>query len=286
VIASVLSSHNTRDNLLLLMAIVLVVAGLAFKVAAVPMHAWAPDAYQGASTPVAAFLASGSKAAGLAVLGRVCLAAYGSEAHFLSVILAALAALSIAVGSIMALAQTDMKRLLAYSSIIHSGYALLGLIAGTSEGALATMTYTFFYIFMTLGAFSVVVGLGKRGEQLDGYRGLAAQRPGTALLMLLFLISLTGIPPTAGFVAKFVVILSVVRAGHVPLAILAAACSVVSAFVYMRVAVFMYMDGPQEQAPSRLPMPVFAVLAIAALVTLIGGISPGSLAAWATAPTR
>jgi NADH-quinone oxidoreductase subunit N len=250
------------------------------------MHTWAPDAYQGATAPVAAFLASGSKAAGLAALGRVCLALYGSEAHFLSLVLAALAALSIAMGSIIALAQTDMKRLLAYSSITHAGYALLGLIPGTSEGVSAAMTYAFFYVFMTLGAFSVVVGLGKRGEQLDGYRGLAAQRPGTALLMLLFLISLTGIPPTAGFVAKFVVILSAVRAGHIPLAILAVACSVVSAFFYLRVAVLMYMNGPQEQAPSRLPMPVFAVLAVAALITLIGGIVPGSLARWATAPIR
>src|SRR2546422_412954 len=270
--------------LLLLAAIGLVAAGLAFKIAAVPLHAWAPDAYQGASAPIAGFLAAGSKAVGLAALGRVCLAAYGSEAHILSVILAVLAGLSIVVGSIIALSQTDMKRLLAYSSIAHAGYALLGLIAGTGEGASATMTYAFFYVFMTLGTFGVVAALGERGEKLDGYRGLAAQRPGIALLMLLFLMSLTGIPPTAGFAAKFVVILSVVRAGHIALAVLAVACSVVSAFFYMRVAVLMYMNGPQEPAPSRFPAAVFAALAVAALVTLIGGISPGSLARWAVSP--
>ena len=283
-IASATFSHAAASNPLLLMAEGLVAAGLAFKVAAVPMHSWAPDAYQGASAPVAAFLASGSKAVGLAALGRVCVAAYGPEAHFLSVILAVLAGLSIVVGSIIALSQNDMKRLLAYSSITHAGYALLGLIAGTGEGASATMIYAFFYVFMTLGTFGVVIALGKRGEQLDGYRGLAAQRPGTALLMLLFLTSLTGIPPTSGFAAKFIVILSVVRAKHIALAVLAVACSVVSAFFYMRVAVLMYMDGPQEQAPSRVPAAVAAALSVAALVTLIGGVYPGSLAPWAASP--
>ena len=216
--------------------------------------------------------------------------------------LVGLAALSVVVGSIIALSQTDMKRLLAYSSIAHVGYALLGLIAGTPEGVSATMTYAFFYVFMTLGTFGVVIALGERGERLSGYQGLAVQRPRMAALMLLFLLSLTGIPPTAGFAAKFVVILSAVRAGHTALAILAVACSVVSAFVYMRVAVLMYMKdapeaepqepGPQEPeseaapeaAPSRCPPAVFAALAVAALVTVLGGIFPDSLMFWAVAP--
>ena len=284
VIASALSGHGPGSNLLLLAAIGLVAAGLAFKIAAVPFHSWAPDAYQGASAPVAAFLAAGSKAVGLAALGRVFLTAFASEAHVMSVVLAGLAALSLVAGSIIALSQTDMKRLLAYSSISHAGYALLGLIAGTPEGVSATMTYAFFYVFMTLGAFGVVIALGERGESLDGYQGLAVQRPGTALLMLLFLVSLTGIPPTAGFVAKFVVILSAVRTGHIALAVLAVACSVVSAFFYMRVVVLMYMKEPQEAPPSRFPAAVFAALAVAALVTLIGGIYPGILAPWALSP--
>jgi NADH-quinone oxidoreductase subunit N len=269
---------------LLLVAMGLLAAGLAFKIAAVPFHAWAPDAYQGASVPVAAFLAAGSKAAGLAALGRVCFGAFGSETRALAMILAGLAALSILVGSILALSQIDMKRLLAYSSISHAGYALLGLIAGTQEGVAATMTYTCFYVFMTLGAFGVVVALGERGERLDGYQGLAAQRPGTAALMLLFLLSLTGFPPTAGFAAKFVVIQSAVRADHVMLAVLAVICSVVSAFVYMRIAVLMYMKEPSAPEPSRLPATLSAALAVSALVTVIGGISPGSLAPWAVPP--
>ena len=283
-IASALIEQGPGDNPLLLVAVGLVTVGIAFKIAAVPLHAWAPDAYQGASAPVAAFLAAGSKAAGLAALGRVGLMAFGSESNALSVVLLGLAALSIVVGSVVALSQTDMKRLLAYSSIAHAGYALLGLIAGTPEGVSATMTYAFFYVFMTLGAFGVVIALGERGESLDGYHGLAAQRPGTAALMLLFLLSLTGIPPTAGFAAKFVVILSAVRAGHMALAVLAVACSVVSAFVYMRVAVLMYMREQQDAVPPRLPMAVSAALAVAALVTLIGGISPGSVTRWAVSP--
>jgi NADH-quinone oxidoreductase subunit N len=283
-IASALGEHGVASNPLLLVAMGLLGAGLAFKIAAVPFHAWAPDAYQGASAPVAAFLATASKAAGLAALGRLCLITFAPEEHVVSVVLTGLAVLSIVVGSITAVSQTDMKRLLAYSSIAHVGYALLGFVSMTPEGASATMTYVFLYVFMTLGAFGVVIALGERGERLDGYQGLASQRPGVALLMLLFLLSLTGIPPTAGFVAKFVVILSAVSAGHVWLAVLAVLCSVVTAFVYLRVAVLMYMKEPQEPAPPRLGAAVSVALVVAALVTLIGGILPGILTRWVVPP--
>ena len=248
-----------------------------------PFHAWAPDAYEGASTPVAGFLAAGSKAAGLAALGRVCMVAFASEQGVWSAILILLAALSMAIGSLLALAQTNMKRMLAYSSVAHAGYALLGLISGTADGASATMTYALVYAFMTLGAFGVVVGMGTRGESLDGYRGLAATTPWTAWLMFLFMLSLTGIPPTAGFAAKFGVILSVVRSGHIFLAVLAVLCSVVSAFFYLRVAVLMFMTDAQESAPSRFPAAVSAAVVLAAFVTIVGGIFPGTFAVWASA---
>jgi NADH-quinone oxidoreductase subunit N len=283
-IASAVSERSLQEHPLLLVSVALVVVGLAFKIAAVPFHAWAPDAYQGATAPVAAFLAAGSKAAGLAALGRVCLVAFGPEQRVWSGILLGLAALSMAVGSLLAVSQSDMKRMLAYSSIAHAGYALLGLIPGTPDGASATMTYAFIYSFMTLGAFGVVIGLSQRGEDLAGYRGLAATAPGTAALMLLFLLSLTGIPPTAGFTAKFAVILSVVRAGHIGLAVLAVVCSVVSAFFYLRVAVFMYMTEPQGLAPERLPAAVSAALAVAGFVTILGGIFPGTFATWTVPP--
>jgi len=283
-IASALYSRGLVSQPFLLVAIGLVVGGLAFKIAAVPFHAWAPDAYQGATAPVAAFLAAGSKAAGLAALGRVLIVAFGTETALLSPIIVGLAGLSLLVGSVLALSQTDMKRLLAYSSIAHAGYALLGLVAGTPAGVSATMTYAFFYVFMTLGAFGVVIALGARGEQLDGFQGLAAQRPAVAAVMLVFLLSLTGFPPTAGFVAKFGVITSAVQAGHIVLAILAVGCSVITAFVYMRVAVLMYMSNTVAPAPARFPLAVTAALAVAALVTLVGGVLPAGLMSWAVSP--
>jgi len=177
-----------------------------------------------------------------------------------------------------------MKRMLAYSSIAHAGYALLGLVPGTPEGTSATMTYAFVYSFMTLGAFGVVIALGERGEDLKGYRGLAATAPKTAAVMFLFLLALTGIPPTAGFTAKFGVILSAVRAGHIGLAVLAVSCSVVSAFFYLRVAVLMYMTEPEGVAPARIPASISAALAVAAAVTIVGGIFPNSFAAWTVPP--
>lgn len=283
-ITAALSASGEPGQPLLLVAVVLVTAGLAFKIAAVPFHTWAPDAYQGASAPVAGFLAAGSKAAGLAAMGRVFLTALGFESAVLSTLLVGLAALSLLVGSVLALPQTDLKRLLAYSSIAHAGYAVLGLTAGTPEGASAAMTYAFFYVFMTLGAFAVLVALGERGESVEGFAGLAAQRPGTAALMLLFLLALTGIPPTSGFAAKFIVISSAVGAGYVALAVLAVVCSLLTAFVYMRVAVLMYMRESQQPMPSRLPVTVSAALAIAAFVTLVGGIFPGVLTTWAVPP--
>ncbi len=283
-IASALYSRGLVSQPLLAVAIGLVVAGLAFKIAAAPFHSWAPDAYQGASAPVAGFLAAGSKAAGLAALGRVVMVTFGTETVVMTTILVGLAGLSMLVGSILALSQTDMKRLLAYSSIAHAGYATLGLIAGTPAGASATMTYAFFYVFMTLGAFGIVIALGERGATLDGFEGLATQRPGAAAVMLLFLMSLTGIPPTAGFVAKFVVITSAVQAGQVVLAIVAVGCSVITAFVYMRVAVRMYMSNTVAPAPARFPLAVTAALAVAALVTLAGGVVPASVMSWAISP--
>lgn len=283
-IASAATERGLDGNPLLLAGVVLVVAGLAFKIAAVPFHAWAPDAYQGASAPVGAFLAAGSKAAGLAALVRVCIVAFAPEHPLWSNLLVALSALSILVGSLLALSQTNMKRLLAYSSISHAGYALLGLIPGTPAGASATMTYAFVYAFMTLGAFGVVIALDQRGENLPGYHGLAKTNPGTAALMFLFLLSLTGIPPTAGFAAKFGVILSVVADGHIGLAVLAVVSSVVSAFFYLRVAVYMYMTDPQGAAPGRLPSTVSIALLLAALVTIIGGVFPDAFAAWTIPP--
>lgn len=285
-IASAVSDRNLGQQPLLLVGVALVASGLAFKIAAVPFHAWAPDAYQGASAPVAAFLSAGSKAAGLAALIRVGLVAFASEQRIWSAILLGLAVLSMIVGSLLAVSQTNLKRLLAYSSIAHAGYALLGLVPGTPDGASATMTYAFVYAFMTLGAFGIVTGLGQRGEELGGYHGLAAVAPVRAALMFLFLLSLTGIPPTAGFVAKFAVILSAVRAGYVGLAVLAVLCTAVSAFFYLRIAVLMYMHMTESPppAPARFPVGVSAALVVVTSVIILGGLFPDSFHALDGAP--
>lgn len=283
-IASAVSSRNLGQEPLLLVGVALVAAGLAFKIAAVPFHAWAPDAYQGASAPVAAFLSAGSKATGLAALIRVGLVAFAPEQRIWSALLLGLAVLSMIIGTLIAVSQTNLKRLLAYSSVAHAGYALLGLIPGTPDGASATMTYAFVYAFMTLGAFGVVTGLGQRGEELAGYHGLAAVAPVRAALMLLFLLSLTGIPPTAGFMAKFAVILSAVEAGYIAVAVLAVLCTAVSAFFYLRVAVLMYMTESQGLAPARFPAGVSAALAVAASVIILGGLFPDSFRAWTVPP--
>jgi len=282
--AAISAAVSLGQSPLLLAGVALVIGGLGFKIAAAPFHAWAPDAYQGASPPVAAFLAAGFKAAGLAALVRLCLSGFGPEPGMWRGILVALAVLSMTIGSLLAVSQSDMKRLLAYSSIAHAGYALLGLIAGTPEGASATMIYAFIYAFMTLGAFGVLIGLGERAEQLTGFQGLAKTDPRASGFMFLFLLSLTGIPPTAGFAAKFAVILAAVRAGYVALAVVAVLCSVVSAYFYMRVAVLMYMRDPEGEPPQRFPIAVLAALAVAALVTVAGGIFPGGFDGWAAGP--
>jgi NADH-quinone oxidoreductase subunit N len=285
-IASAVSDRNLGQQPLLLVGVALVAAGLAFKIAAVPFHAWAPDAYQGASAPVAAFLAAGSKTTGLAALIRVGLVAFAPEQRIWSAILLGLAVLSMMIGSLLAVSQTNVKRLLAYSSIAHAGYALLGLVPGTPDGAAATMTYSLVYAFMTLGAFGIVTGLGQRGEELEGYHGLAAVAPVRSALMFLFLLSLTGIPPTAGFVAKFAVILAAVRSGYVALAVLAVLCTAVSAFFYLRVAVLMYMHMTESPgpAPARFPIEVSAAVVVAASVIILGGLFPDSFTPWTVPP--
>jgi NADH-quinone oxidoreductase subunit N len=175
---------------------------------------------------------------------------------------------------------------LAYSSISHAGYALLGVVAGTPAGVAATQSYLLAYAFMTLGAFAVVAGLGPKGESLSGYEGLAAERPGLAALLLVLLLSLTGIPPTAGFAAKFLVFGAALDAGYAALAVLGVACSVVSAFFYLRIAVLMYMSPAKGEAPARLPLPAAAAVAFAAAATLLGGVLPEGLTAQPAEPVE
>jgi NADH-quinone oxidoreductase subunit N len=263
-----------------LAAAALLAVGFGFKVAAVPFHMWTPDVYQGAPTPVTGFMAAGTKVAGFAALIRVSEVALGPVGWELRPGLVAVSALTMVVGSILAIAQDDVKRLLAYSSIGHAGFVLVGVAAGNQAGISGAMFYLASYAAMILGAFGVVLLVSRTGEErttLRSYRGLARRSPVLGGLLMLFLLSLAGIPPLAGFMAKFLVFQAAVEAGLEGLVIVAVLASVVAAFFYLRVIVLMYMEEAEEEVAVRSwGAPAWGV-ALAAAVTVILGVFPSLL---------
>jgi NADH-quinone oxidoreductase subunit N len=273
-------SAETRSVALGLAAAGLLAVGFAFKVAAVPFHMWTPDVYQGAPTPVTAFMAAGTKVAGFAALIRVSSVALGPLGWEVTPALVALSAVTMVVGSLLAIAQEDVKRLLAYSSIAHAGFVLVGVAAGNQAGISGSMFYLVAYSAMILGAFCVVVLVSRTGEErtsLRAYRGLGRTNPALAALLALFLLSLAGLPPTAGFIAKVLVFQAAVDAGLEGLVIVAVLASVVAAFFYIRVIVLSYMEEPEEELVLQTgPAPGFT-LAVTAAVTLVLGVVPGLL---------
>jgi NADH-quinone oxidoreductase subunit N len=271
--------------LLLLAGLGLMIVGFAFKVALVPFHMWAPDAYQGAPTSVTAFMSVGAKAAGFAALGRVVLYAFGDLQSDWAWVLAILAALTMTVGNLAALRQSNLKRMLAYSSIAHAGYILAGLAAGNELGTSAILFYLFVYAFMNVGAFAVIIAVGRfegsteGGETLEEFAGLANRRPGLAAAMTLFMLSLAGIPPLAGFLAKLYVFGAAVQADMAWLAVFGVINSVISTYYYLRVVVVMYMrEGTQPAAGKEPICPALRVgVALAAVVIVILGLWPAPI---------
>src|SRR5204863_5471894 len=233
--------------------------GFAFKVSAVPFHMWTPDVYQGAPTAVTAYMSAATKVAAFAALIRVFDVAFFPLSWDWTPLIWGLAAASIVLGSVLAIAQSDIKRMLAYSSIAQAGFILTGLVAANQDGIQAALFYLIAYAVMVLGAFGVVMlvsGRGERGTSLSAYSGLAHVRAGLAALMTFFLLSLAGIPPTAGFIAKVDVFGAAVRAGHWPLVLIGVLGSVVAAFFYLRVVVLMYMESPvPEEAVAATDVP-------------------------------
>jgi len=258
----------------------LVIVGFAFKIASVPFHQWAPDVYEGAPTSVTAFMATTVKVAGFVALLRMLVQAFGPVATSLNELFWILAALTIVVGNVMAVIQTNLKRLLAYSSIAHAGYLLIGFATGTIEGYAAVLFYLLVYVFTNLGAFAVLVALSQAGkdcETFDDLAGVAKQAPGLAALLTLFALSLAGIPGTAGFVAKFFLFKSAVASGQTVLAIIGVLGSVVSVYYYLRIPVQMYMTEPATETPRRLASTgELLVLAVCAVVVLFLGFFPSS----------
>jgi NADH-quinone oxidoreductase subunit N len=264
------------------MAMILV--GLAFKVAAVPFHMWTPDVYQGAPTPITAFLSAGPKAAAFAAFLRTFFIAFGPAQAEWDMVLGVIAVLTMTVGNIAAIAQTNVKRMLAYSSIAHSGYVLIGLVSGGLVGGTGAVFYLMAYVAMNLGAFAIVVLLeykGERGGELKDYAGMGFKYPLIGALLSLFMLSLSGIPPTVGFVGKLYLFGTAVQTGHVWLAVFGVLNSAISVFYYLRLLVLMYMRESQEPLPPiRIPLAMALVLFVTAVGTLWPGLFPS---AWFTA---
>ena len=272
---------------LLLVGAVLVLVGLGFKVAAVPFHMWTPDVYQGAPSAVVAFMSVGAKAGGFAALLRIFIAALPDLAAAWAPLTMGLAALTMTWGNIAAIVQGNIKRMLAYSSIAHAGYILIALPAANlpaaAPGAVsAALFYLFAYLFSNLGAWAVVSAVERLEGgwlQIDDYSGLSRRRPGLALAMALFMLSLTGLPPTVGFIGKFFIFRAALEAGQIGLALVGVLTSLISAYYYLRVVVVMYMRPGEPETRSEGWLN--ATIGVTALATFVFGILPGPILALA-----
>jgi NADH-quinone oxidoreductase subunit N len=283
-LGAALSAAGAARDPMVLAGLALVLVGFGFKTSAVPFHQWAPDVYQGAPTSVAALIATGSKAAAFGALVRVLLAMRPLEADWITA-LWLLAALTMTVGNVVALAQSNVKRLLAYSSIAHVGYMLVGLAAGLGSGAPAVLFYLGVYAVASVGAFGTILLLQREGEEavdLAAYGGLAGRHPFLALGLTVFLLALIGMPPTAGFVGKFYLFSAAIQQGLVSLAVLAVLNSVMAAYYYLRLIVYMYMREPEGAPTTALVNPAASIaLLVSAWFTLQLGLWPGPVLAMA-----
>ena len=268
---------GTEGSLLLSLALILLGAGMGFKIAAVPFHMWAPDVYEGAPTPVTAFLSVGSKAASFAMLLRILLDGIPGMVADWQVFFWALAAVSMTVGNIAAITQSNIKRMLAYSSIAHAGYVLIGVVAASDRGVTATMVYLWVYLFMQLGAFAILAMLRRKdvvGDELKDLSGLYFRQPAAAIAMLIFMLSLGGIPPTAGFMGKFWLFSAAIESGFIWLAVIGVVNSAISLYYYIRVVVFMWLKEETLGSPITIRPALATALVIAVVGSLLFGVYP------------
>jgi NADH-quinone oxidoreductase subunit N len=261
------------------LAMATTLVGLLFKISAAPFHMWAPDAYEGAPTTVTAYLSVASKAASIAFLLRLFLGPFGNDAmrREWEPILAVVAVLTLTLGNLAAINQTNIKRLLAYSSISHAGYMLLGLIAGNDTGINGILVYIMVYTFMNLGAFLVVVAMRRQniiGEDLDDFNGLMHRHPGYAVMMLIFLLSLAGIPPTAGFLGKYYIFLSLIQTGHYGLAVVGVLYVAVAIYYYFKIVRSMFIREETERSPLSSSFGLRLALGVTGALTLGIGLYP------------
>ena len=278
-IATALSGQET--SAVLVLAVILVGAGMGFKIAAVPFHMWAPDVYEGAPTPVTAFLSVGSKAASFAMLLRIFVEGLPALGEEWKTLFWGLAVITMTVGNIAALTQSNLKRMLAYSSIAHAGYLLIGVVVGTERGVASMLVYLGVYLFMQLGAFAIVTAMRRSdiiGDELKDLTGLFKRSPVVGFAMLCFMLSLGGIPPTAGFMGKLWLFGAAIDAGEIWLVVIAVLNSAISAYYYLRVVVFMWIN---EDEPAGSPIAIgpamVVVLGVALLGTVVLGLYPQAL---------
>ncbi|MDD3517899.1 MAG: NADH-quinone oxidoreductase subunit NuoN [Chromatiales bacterium] len=290
VVAEYLIANAGQFSVPLTFALVFVVVGLAFKLGAVPFHMWVPDVYHGAPTPVTLLIGSAPKIAGFAIIMRLLADGLGAMHADWQGMLVLLAVLSLAVGNLIAIAQTNIKRMLAYSTISHVGFLLLGILAGTQEGYAAALFYTVTYAIMAMGGFGMIILLSRQGfeaENLDDFKGLNERNPWLAFMMLLLMFSMAGVPPTVGFYAKLMVLQAVVQIGMTWLAVYAVIFSIVGAFYYLRVVKLMYFDKPADEPLPVRGLDVTVVMSVNGLLMVVLGIFPGilmSIAALAVGP--
>jgi NADH-quinone oxidoreductase subunit N len=275
-------------NLGLIFGLVFLMAGFAFKISAVPFHMWTPDVYEGAPTPVTAFFAAAPKLAAMALTVRVLISAFPAVTIEWQQIVVFLAIASMALGAFAAIGQRNIKRLMAYSSIGHMGYALVGLAAGTAQGVQGVIVYLAIYLVMTLGTFACILAMrrdGKMVEEIDQLSGLSRTSPFMALALAILLFSLAGIPPLAGFFAKFYVFLAAIEAGLYALAVIGVLLSVVGAYYYLRIVKIMYFDDPAERF-EPMPASLATVLGVSGVFILLYFIYPAPLVAFAGAAAK
>ena len=280
-IASMIADDGAK-NLVLVFGLVFLVAGIGFKLGAVPFHMWLPDVYHGAPTVVTLFIGSVPKLAAFAFVIRLLVQGLGAEeiqSHWQQM-LAVMAVLSLIVGNITAIAQTNIKRMLAYSTISHMGFLLIGILAGGLNGYASSMFYVVVYVLMNLGTFGMIMLLSRNGfeaDNLDDFKGLNQRSPWYAFLMLLLMFSMAGVPPTVGFYAKFAILQAIVEAGHLWLAVIAVVFSLIGAFYYLRIIKLMYFDAPTDEAPIAPRADARVLMSINGIAMLAFGIFPQPL---------
>ena len=265
------------DDILVLLSIVTVSAGLFFKIAAAPFHQWAPDVYEGGPTPIVASVSVASSAASFALLLRLFLTAFWPAKTSWEMVLAVVAVASMTIGNFGAITQTNLKRLLAYSSIAHVGYILLGLVAGNATGLKGIAFYIFAYAFMQTGAFAIIIVLRRKGligDEIEDLNGLFERSPGAALLLVLFMLSLAGIPPTAGFMGKYFIFLALIESKHYLLAVFAALYVVPALYYYFRLVVHACMRPSSDPVRPAISIGQGLALAVAVLIVMGAGIVP------------